>query len=146
MLKLIPKVTEAVMALRLRNEIMAEKGDWLIIHPNDRVEVVAEAKMREHYNLPKPEPKNTRYGHKKTWTRYTVQLEKGYVYIPGQLAQILLAVADNRLDQMPSSIRHSQGALLRRATEKKFILWNGEVAELTPTGQLVVEQLRKEIQ
>lgn len=50
-MKLTPKVTKQVNAIRLKKQLVASAGDWLIIGEDDSIEVVTDLYVKQMFNV-----------------------------------------------------------------------------------------------
>lgn len=47
--RMTPRATQEVQAIKLRKDLLGEKGHWLIIHPDETLEVLTEAEVHNRY-------------------------------------------------------------------------------------------------
>ena len=48
---LVAKQSQHLKAVRLKFDLIAEAGDWIILHEDDSVSVLSDAEIKEHYNI-----------------------------------------------------------------------------------------------
>jgi hypothetical protein len=49
--KVMPKIVKEVIAIRLKDDLIIELGNWLIVHSDDRVESMTDAQIAEVYDV-----------------------------------------------------------------------------------------------
>lgn len=115
-MKLTPKITRPVHAVRLTHEVIADKGQWILFMDDDSVKVMDDAEVKAAFHIDGSTTSTTKTtpSGRKPRTQYTrgsitVAIGDTEVSVGGQLARVL--VAADRVTRMPNVTNFTSSSL-----------------------------------